>query len=157
MSCVFRRESVCNASSDLANAHNRLAPGEADGDREDRDQERDWALQSYGVSEHLSGEGRGGMYPDRMQEVDADFVLPIYQAEGKGIFWYNSVVTGYMFRLLPELEGQVSEELEYLGLKDTPFIGVQIRRGDACGQTRPCIDIELYAEVVLASCVWIGS
>ena len=25
----------------------------------------------------------------------------------------------------------------------------QIRRGDACGQTRPCIDIDLYSEAVV--------
>ena len=32
----------------------------------------------------------------------------------------------------------------------------QIRRGDACGQTRPCLDIHLYAEATLRVCKQYG-
>ena len=55
-------------------------------------------LKSFGSHEQLSGAGRGGVYPERIPEVDPDFVLPIYKAQGKGIFWYNSVIMGYIVR-----------------------------------------------------------
>ena len=33
---------------------------------------------------------------------------------------------------------------------------MQIRRGDACGQTRPCIDIDIYADAVVRMCETYG-
>jgi hypothetical protein len=87
-----------------------------------------------------------------MQEVDPDFVLPLYKAEGKGVFWYNSIFTGYVFRLTLTLAARVDEEMQHLGLTSSPFVGVQIRRGDACGQTRPCMDIDMYSDAVVRMC-----
>ena len=83
-------------------------------------------LQSFGSHEQLSGPGRGGVYPERIPEVDPDFVLPVYKAQGKGVFWYNSVITGYMFRLVPALAERVELEMARLGLVDVPFVGAQV-------------------------------
>jgi hypothetical protein len=146
ISCVFLSESVCNFS-DI-----RVDP-----ERESEEMEaRDWAYQSHGVHEALGGQGRGGVYPERMQEVDPDFVLPLYKAEGKGMFWYNSIFTGYVFRLVLTLAARVDEEMQHLGLASSPFVGVHIRRGDACGQNRPCIDIHMYSDAVVRMCETYG-
>jgi hypothetical protein len=110
VSCIFVPETVCNFSS---LAHQDEEP-------------RDWALQSHGVYETLGGHGRGGVYPERIPEVDPDFVLPLYKAEGKGVFWYNSVMTGLVFRLLPAMSERVEEEIRHLGLHKASYIGVQV-------------------------------
>jgi len=118
-SCLFLAETACNVSI-ASTAGNGGAVHDSDSET------RDWALQSHGIHERLGGQGRGGVYPERLQEVDPDFVLPLYRAEGKGIFWYNSVVTGYMFRLLPLIAQQVQDQLHSLGLANTSFVGVQV-------------------------------
>lgn len=115
MSCIFLRETVCNASLPVHSCHGTDT------------RSHDWALQSHGVNEALGGSEHGGAYPQRVPEVDPDFVLPVYQAEGKGVFWYNSVITGYLFRLTPALSRRVEEEVHLLGLVHVPFIGVQVR------------------------------
>ena len=137
LSCLFVPSSVCNTTGATAGAWS------ADGG------ERDWSIQSHGIHEVLGGTERGGSYPERQQEVDPAFVLPVYEAEGRGVFWYNSVVTGYALRLQPVVAAHVQRVASRLGLARQRYIGVQIRRGDACGQTRPCLDVRLYAEHVV--------
>ena len=105
ISCIFLSEGVCNVSTVGVDREREREETEA----------RDWAYQSHGVHEALSGQGRGGVYPERMQEIDPDFVLPLYKAEGKGVFWYNSIFTGYVFRLAEPLAARVDEEMQHLG------------------------------------------
>jgi hypothetical protein len=110
VSCIFLPETVCNISSFA----------------QEDEEARDWAFQSHGVYETLGGEGRGGVYPERIPETDPDFVLPLYKTEGKGVFWYNSVITGYVFRLVPEMSERVQEEIRHLGLDKASYVGVQV-------------------------------
>jgi hypothetical protein len=127
MSCVFRRETVCNVSI------RSESPGA-------EHEERDWALQSHGVHEQMAGRGRGGVYHERMPEIDPDFVLPVYKGQGKGVFWYNSIFTGYMFRLLPAVEEHVEREIAHLGLAEAPFVGVQVCfHGCVWSCAAPCV------------------
>ena len=65
-------------------------------------------------------------YPHRIEEVDPWYVLPVYRVEGKGVLWYTSMVTGFLFKPIQPLRKAVHAVLESLSLLEQPFIGVQV-------------------------------
>ncbi len=79
-----------------------------------------------GYAEEL-WQGPRSEYPYRSEEVDPWYVPPLYRVEGKGVLWYNGVVTGFLFKPIASLREIVDRTLHSLGLLDTPFIGVQVR------------------------------
>jgi len=127
ISCIFLSEGVCNVSTVGVDREREREETEA----------RDWAYHSHGVHEALGGQGRGGVYPERMQEIDPDFVLPLYKAEGKGVFWYNSIFTGYVFRLAEPLAARVDEEMQHLGTQIYLLYQYKSTNTDAEGAARP--------------------
>ena len=90
---------------------------------------------------------------ERKEELDPHYLPPMYQVEGKTVFWYNSMFSGFLFKLTKSLETAVFRTQSALGLiSGEKYVGVQIRRGDACGQTRPCVQLDLYASAVTDIC-----
>ncbi|EKX54513.1 hypothetical protein GUITHDRAFT_132225 [Guillardia theta CCMP2712] len=104
------------------------------------------AVGGYSMGPDMSGK-YGGAYPQRLEEADPNYVPPIYAREGKGNFWFVSILTGFVLNVRPRVSQRVEEELQRLGLSSS-FVGVQIRRGDACGQTRPCLELSIYVEAI---------
>ncbi|KAJ1475578.1 hypothetical protein T484DRAFT_1967847 [Baffinella frigidus] len=89
------------------------------------------------------------VYPGRVEEQDPGYVPLIYATEGKSLLWFTSILTGSIFRPKPAYQARVAHEIEKLGLSVEPFIGMQVRRGDACGQTRVCYNLEDYQEAAV--------
>jgi len=62
-------------------------------------------------------------------QVDPQYVPPIYAADGKSYFWYNSVVMSFLFNLTKPLEDVVTRAQHQLGLSPGKrYVGVQVRQ-----------------------------
>ena len=82
------------------------------------------AVGGYSMGPDMSGKS-GGAYPQRLEEADPNYVPPIYAREGKGNFWFVSILTGFVLNVRPRVSQRVEEELQRLGLSSS-FVGVQV-------------------------------